>query len=223
MTDGPALAGGPFAEHRLRTPHSAALAGIVFAVLTIVAMVLLQTAIPSDPPTDAGWLSEDRAQVTAAVTLMPFAAVAFLWFIGVLRDLLGREEDQFFGTIFLGSGLLFLGAMFVWVGAIAAALASSNASPTEFDASPAYVFAGSLIDVMGSDVILRMAGVFMFSSATMWSRTEVMPRWVVILTFVGGLILLIGGPALGGVRVAFPAWVLLVSIMILVGDRQATR
>ena len=40
--------------------------------------------------------------------VIPFAGIAFLWFIGVLRDRLGELEDRFFATVFLGSGLLFL-------------------------------------------------------------------------------------------------------------------
>ena len=38
--------------------------------------------------------------------------IAFLWFIGVLRDRLGAQEDQFFATVFFGSGLLFLAMLF---------------------------------------------------------------------------------------------------------------
>ena len=212
----------PLTGKRLRTPHSAAVAGIVFAVLTIAFMTLIQTAIPADPPTDPGWLTDHEGQVTVAVTLVPFAAIAFLWFIGVLRDLLGTREDQFFGTVFLGSGLLLLGGLFVWAGVVAAALASSNVSPVEFAESPAYVFAGSMIKVTSGDVVVRMAGVFMFSSATMWSKTRALPRWLIVLTYVGALVMLIGGPALGPVRTAFPAWVLLVSITILVTQRRAT-
>lgn len=205
---------------QLRTPRAAAYAGIVFAVLTIAWMTLLQTSLPADPPTDPRWLTdaEDRASVAAA--LVPFAAIAFLWFIGVLRDLLGRREDQFFGTIFFGSGLLVVVGMFVWVGVVAAALVSSNAAPDRFADSAAYVFAGALIEVLGTEVILRMFGVFMFSSATMWSRTAVMPRWLVILTYVGALVLLIGGDRLGPTRFAIPVWVLIVSLTILVVRRH---
>ncbi len=222
MTDSTRRDMRPVTAHRLRTPHSAAIAGIVFAVLTITFMALIQSAIPADPPTDPGWLTDDENQVTVGVTLVPFAAIAFLWFVGVLRDLLGRREDQFFGTVFLGSGVLFVAGMFVWIGAIAAALASSNVSPVEFAESPAYVYAGSFIKVMGTDVILRMAGVFMFSSATMWSQTEVMPRWLVVLTYLGAVVLLIGGPSLGTLRMAFPLWVLIASIVILVVHHRAT-
>jgi len=205
---------------QLRTPRAAAYAGIVFAVLTIVSMGLLLTSLPADPPTDPRWLTDDETRVTVAVTLVPFAAIAFLWFIGVLRDLLGRREDQFFGTVFFGSGLLFVAGMFVWVGVVAAALVSSNAAPDRFAESTAYVFAGAMIEVLGTEVILRMFGVFMFSSASMWSRTRVMPRWLVIVTYVGALVLLIGGPVLGPVRMAIPVWVLVVSLTILIVRRR---
>lgn len=33
------------------------------------------------------------------------AGIAFLWFIGVIRDRSGAHEDRFFATVFLGSGL----------------------------------------------------------------------------------------------------------------------
>ena len=47
-----------------------------------------------------------------ALNLVPFAGIAFLWFIGVLRDRLGKAEDRFFATVFFGSGLLYLGMLF---------------------------------------------------------------------------------------------------------------
>ena len=47
--------------------------------------------------------------------LVPFAGIAFLWFIGVVRDLIGDAEDRFFATVFLGSGILFVAIVFVLV------------------------------------------------------------------------------------------------------------
>jgi len=43
------------------------------------------------------------------VDLAPFAGIAFLWFIAVVRNLIGDREDRFFATVFLDSGLLFVG------------------------------------------------------------------------------------------------------------------
>ena len=46
--------------------------------------------------------------ISLALNLLPFARIAFLWLIAVLRDRLGELEDRFFTTVFLGSGLLFV-------------------------------------------------------------------------------------------------------------------
>jgi hypothetical protein len=51
--------------------------------------------------------------VVVALNLVPFAGIAFLWFIGVVRDRIGEHEDRFFATVFLGSGLLFVAMLFV--------------------------------------------------------------------------------------------------------------
>ena len=59
--------------------------------------------------------------VSIALHLLPFAGIAFLWFVGVVRDRLGENEDRFFATVFLGSGLLFV-AMLFCAGALAAGL-----------------------------------------------------------------------------------------------------
>ena len=42
-----------------------------------------------------------------ALNPIPFAGIAFLWFIGVIRDRIGGREDRFFATVFLVSGPLF--------------------------------------------------------------------------------------------------------------------
>ena len=100
---------------RLRTPRAAAVAGIVFSVLLVLALVLLIVATPKDPTRAGTWLSDSsrRGAVAVALNLIPFAGIAFLWFIGVVRDRVGEHEDRFFATVFLGSGLLFVAMLFV--------------------------------------------------------------------------------------------------------------
>ena len=90
----------------IRSPRAAAVAGIIFSVLLAVALALVRSVTPSDPDAAGDWLADGsrRKAVLVALNLLPFAAIAFLWFIGVLRDRLGRKEDRFFATVFLGSG-----------------------------------------------------------------------------------------------------------------------
>jgi hypothetical protein len=103
---------------------------------------------------------------------------------------------------------------------IAAVLASSAANPDTWANGDAYIFGRALIKVMGGVETLRMAGAFMLSSGTIWSRTEVMPRWLVWLTFLLAVVLLLGGASFRELRLGFPIWVFVVSLFILrVKDR----
>ena len=102
----PAAPIGPLrAGSQLRTPRAAAVAGIIFSVLLIAALVLLRASAPANPAVPGAWLTDSRhrAQVAFALNLVPFAGIAFLWFIGVLRDRIGDREDRFFATVFLGT------------------------------------------------------------------------------------------------------------------------
>ena len=80
----------------LRTPRAAAFAGIIFSALWVVVFGLMRLSVPSDPFEEGAWLAGDTTYVALAINLGPFAGVAFLWFVGVLRDRLGAREDQFF-------------------------------------------------------------------------------------------------------------------------------
>ena len=122
-------------DAELRTPRAAAVAGVVFSLLTLTSFGLLWGAIPADPQASGGWLAANTAEVTLALNLIPFAGIAFLWFVGVVRDRLGPREDRFFATVFLGSGLLFLGMLFVAAAVVGAMLVAFKDDPAAFDST----------------------------------------------------------------------------------------
>src|ERR1700730_14676229 len=97
---------------RLKAPRAGAIAGIVFSILLIVSLVLIRISVPATPGDSGMRLSDSEKSIRLALDLLPFAGIAFLWFIGVLRDRMGALEDRFFATVFLGSGLLFLAMIF---------------------------------------------------------------------------------------------------------------
>ena len=80
----------------LRTPRTAAVAGVIFSLLTLTSFGLLWSAIPANPQAPGGWLAANTAEVALALNLILFAGIAFLRFIGVIRDRLGAREDRFF-------------------------------------------------------------------------------------------------------------------------------
>ena len=99
----------------LRTPRAAALAGVLFAVLFGVIVVLLRSVVPANPHSAGTWLTRasSRDEVRFALGLVPFCGIFFLWFMGAIRARIGASEDKFFSTVFLGSGLLFVAMLFV--------------------------------------------------------------------------------------------------------------
>jgi len=120
----------PLTRANLKTPKAAAIAGMLFSVLLIAVFWLLRTSIPADPQEPGSWLNSSSGSVALALNLMPFAGIAFLWFIGVLRDRLGEKEDRFFATVFFGSGVLFLAMLFTSAAMVGAILTAFALQPT---------------------------------------------------------------------------------------------
>jgi hypothetical protein len=80
---------------RVKTPRAAAVAGILFAVLLITGLSLFRLSVRADPLETGTWLKTSSNTIALALNLVPFAGIAFLWLIGVLRDRLGDLEDRF--------------------------------------------------------------------------------------------------------------------------------
>ena len=203
-------------NRRLRTPRTAAGAGIVFSILMIASLVLIRISVPENLNDSGDWLKDYAGRISLAIGLIPFAGIAFLWFLGVIRDRLGEFEDRFFSTVFFGSGLLFIGMTFV-SGAVAASLLSFYAlEPELLPQTPTYafnrIFMFQIINVYG----YRMAGVFMMSLGTIWVHTKTMPRILVFLTYGLALVQLFGLNLSLWFSLAFPSWVFVISVAILI-------
>jgi hypothetical protein len=221
MSENVALTGA-----RLKTPKAAAIAGIAFSALLITIFWLLRRSVPADPLDAGTWLATETKTVGLALNLVPFAGVAFLWFIGVLRDRLGQQEDRFFATVFFGSGLLFLAMLFASA-AIAGGiiLVASSADPNEMIASPTFRYARATGYIFMNVYAIKMAGVFMISTSTVLIFTKIAPRWIAVLGYVLAAVLLIGSYYINLSFFVLPLWVLLVSIYILfdnLGRQQTT-
>src|SRR6516162_9875439 len=87
-------------DAHLRTPRAAAVAGILFSVLLFAVFGLMRRSVPANPFEPGAWLEAGLAPVALAMNLVPFAGIAFLWFVGAIRDRLGVREDKFFATVF---------------------------------------------------------------------------------------------------------------------------
>ena len=204
----------------LRTPRAAAAAGIAFALLTATSLILLRLSTPANPANAGQWLSDSgrRKAVSVALNLIPFAGIAFLWFIGVLRDRIGQREDRFFATVFLGSGLLFVG-MFFCAAALAGGLISTAAAhPKALPGSDILALGRGATTILLNVYSMRMAAVFTITTVTIARRTEIISRWLWGAGLVTALVLLVAVSFSSWVELLFPAWILALSIDILAGS-----
>jgi hypothetical protein len=215
MADGPDEMPTPaLTRQAIRTPRAAAIAGIAFSVLLTAAFVLMRLAVPRDPEDAGTWLTDGgkRDLVIVALNLLPFAGIAFLWFIGVVRDRIGDSEDRFFATVFLGSGLLFIAMLFA-TGAVAGGLVLTA---SERPAAGVWSFGRRTIYTLFTVYAMRMAAVFTISTTTIATRLKLAPRWLTVLGFATGAILLTTAGTVPWIELVFPTWVLVFSVHILV-------
>jgi hypothetical protein len=205
----------PLTRAGLTTPRAAAFAGIVFSVLLIISLVLIRVSVPDDPQDAGAWLPGSWKTVNLALHLLPFSGIAFLWFIGVLRDRMGLHEDRFFATVFLGSGLLFLAMLFTMAAMAGGIIMIYGAAPATLMTSGLYQFGRTVTQQIMQVYTMKMAGVFMISTCTISIRTGIFPRWMAFLGYALALVLLLSLGYLSWIQLVFPLWVLLISVHIL--------
>jgi hypothetical protein len=206
----------------LKTPGAAGVAGLLFSVLLITAFLLLRISVPVDPQEPGTWLRTHTSMVAAAMNLVPFAGIAFLWFIGVVRDRLGNLEDRFFATVFFGSGMLFLAMLFLGSAIVGGVLLTFGTQSEDLIDSSTFHFARAAAYAAANIYMIKMASVFMISASTIALYTEIMPRWLAIGGYGLSLVLLFGSYYISWSFVVFPLWVLVISICF-VGDNFRRR
>jgi hypothetical protein len=207
----------------LRTPRAAGVAGVVFSLLMGIVLVLLRLSVPSIETGPGAWLTDSgrRRDLSVALALVPFAGIAFLWFMGVVRDRIGEREDRFIATVFLGSGLLFVAMLFVGAAVFGALVAGASAAGKSIAPLEVWDSERRITSQLLNVYALRMGAVFVLSTTTIAVRTAVVPRWLAALGYAVALVLLLTAGRIPFVNLLFPLWTLVLSIHILLIARAA--
>ena len=198
----------------LRTARAAGLAGIVFAVVIGVVAVLWRSALPTDSHSSQ-WITDSSRRHTVAVALwlIPYAGIAFLWFIGVIRTRLGDREDKLFATAFLGSGRLFVAMLFTAAGVMGGLLGLYSGTHPVSAANVQLVAAVSTS--LLTTFSIRMAAVFTLVVTSLGRRNGIVPGWLVVIGYLTALVLLFAPPRTLWATLLFPVWVFLLSVHII--------
>jgi hypothetical protein len=191
-------------------------------VLLLAAMIMLRIALSEGSLQALQADAQRRTLIRLSLSLVPFAGIAFLWFIGVVREQLGEIEDRLFSTVFMGSGLLFLAMLFTGAATSASLMAMLARAEVNADV---FVYGRETAQSLFSVYAMRMAAVFTISVSTVGIRTAGLPRWVSYLGYAIALVLLVAAAQQRWTQLVFPVWVLLVSVVLLVvhpGGRART-
>ncbi|OLZ72177.1 hypothetical protein AV521_09725 [Streptomyces sp. IMTB 2501] len=211
------------AQRVLETPRAAGLAGVVFALLLAAAIVLVRLGIPEGAESVTAWGFTDsgrRSAVRAALALVPFAGIFFLWFIGAVRAHIGTGEDKFLATVFLGSGLVFTATVFGAAAAAGAVLVVSHPAATT-PAPSSWDFGRHLAYTLMTEYATRMAAVFACSMSVIGHRLGIQPRWLSVLGLLTALTLLFAASNVPWAELVFPAWSLVLSVYIILASGRA--
>lgn len=199
----------------IRQPRAAAVAGLVFGVILTAVLHLLQSVAPQTTSELGSWAEDPSRQdsVVLALALIPFAGIAFLWFVAVVRSELGRLGDRFLETVFLGSGLLFVAMLFAAAAVLSAALSLVDAGVplTPGAQAEAWALSTALLGQFGA----RMAAVFALTVSTAGRQAGTLPRAVALLGYACGLLLLLTPPMPRWALFLVPIWVITLSLTVL--------
>jgi hypothetical protein len=209
-------------RQEMKTPRAAAVAGILFSLLGTSSFLLFRISMPPNPLSQATGMVQHSKTISLAVYLLPFAGIAFLWFMGVIRDRLGEYEDRFFATVFLGSGLLFVGMIFTGAADVAGIITVLGHDPAALIQSGSYYLGRAEAYQVMNIYATKVAGVFMMATCTITLQTRTLPRWLTLLGYALALVLLLSIGRFEWFFLLFPLWVLLISVYMLMEGLRGT-
>jgi hypothetical protein len=160
------------------------------------------------------------AVVSLGLYVVPFAGIACLWHMTATRTLLQVLRPGSWAEIphwlHLASGVLFVAMLFIGtaaVGAVALQTAYSSAPLPSPDVARALTAVGyTVVFVYG----VRAAGMYMIATTGLVRSAGLLNRAAAVLSYLAATFLLVSTTFHPAILLVFPAWVLLLSIMLLV-------
>ena len=206
------------------TVRMAGWSGIAFSALLAAGLVLVNR-IPTLGDSDAEYTSFYAGGGVGTLTVLglyivPFAGIACLWHMFATRTLLQVRRPSSWTEVplwlHLAASVIFVSLLFAGtaaVGAVALLTEFSDAPLPGPDVARALSSLGySLVFVFG----VRAAGMYMLTTTGLMRTAELLPRSLVLLSYLAAAFLLLSVTFHPAILLVFPGWVLMVSIVLLV-------
>ncbi len=157
--------------------------------------------------------------VTSGLYLVPFAGIAFLWFMAAIRTLAPGTAEHVVADPAVPPASVRRAVRrdavrrTALVGAVALLTQFSDNPVPSPDIARTMTSAGyGMVFVFG----VRAAGMFLLTTTTMARSAGLMSTPLAIISYVAGVFLLVSTTFHPAVLLVFPGWVLLVSVLALV-------
>jgi hypothetical protein len=138
-----------------------------------------------------------------------------LWFVGVVRSRVGDREPRLFGTVFLGGAVLLAATLIIGAAALAAPSIVTELGGQVVDPGAASMFR-SFAAITLSVFAPRFTALVMLSTASLGRATHALPMWLIVSSYVLGVVELVNVTVSEPLVFVFPAWLALVSVVLLV-------
>jgi hypothetical protein len=208
--------------------RTAAVSGLVFAVLFVAALVFVHRAPTLSDP-DAAYAAfyadgGDQVFVAVGLYLVPFAGIAFLWHMTAMRNVLDGltpAPSTMAHGLNLLAGVIFVTLLFAGtaaVGAVAFGVYFGHAPVEDPATARALAAVGyGLVFVFA----VRGAGMFAITTTTLLRNAGVLPRVPAVAAYLLAAFLLLAVTNNPIAVLVFPAWVVLISVFLLRHARRA--
>ena len=200
------------------------LTGIVAVALWVIATLITEGAATTDADTPQEMLAAYQDDTTAILSgsfLFMVGTAFFLWFLGSLRSRLFAAE----GPPAHLAGIAFAGGIATAVCLLLMPGSHVAGAINEGDLTADVAQALGVVDdafFVGAELA---AIVLLVATGLLALRTGVLPRWLAWVSFVIALWLVIGPIGWLALLVAFPLWVIVVSVLLMQraagGERDA--
>jgi hypothetical protein len=211
------------------SPRLPALMGTLFVLLFLLSIWLVSTA--PEATVGKNYLlkfyqsGQNRLLVIFGLYLVPFAGMAFLWFMASLHSWLiqsAGREDRLLSSMQQGSAFIFVALLFC-SSAAGASIAISlqylgTSVPRPETASQLPGLAYTLFFVYA----LRAAAMFTLVTSRFAQSMNVFPRWLSIVGLLVGIVLMLSVTFSHLLVLIFPLWILLVCSFLFSRERSGS-
>jgi hypothetical protein len=204
--------------------RTAGWSGVVFALLLVAALVLVHR-VPGLGASDAEYTAFYRGGgadtfTTVGLYLVPFAGIACLWHTITTRTLLQIRRPGSWAEVphwlHLAASVIFVCMLFAGsasAGAVALLTRYSDAPLPAPDVARSLSAVGyTFVFVFG----VRAAGMYIITTTGLARTAGVLPGPLALISYLVAAFLLLSATFHPAILLVFPAWVLMVSIVLLV-------